>query len=255
MKNLETTILGEGPETMAGVILEPIMSGVGGAVPSAEYLPGVASICQRNRGCSCTSTRSLTGWAELARCSDISIGMCPKTLLASPKEFRARICRSLQRWSKIISFSRSTASPGKPAGGAGKHLWRTPRRRGSGVAQYGDCARGEPRRTTRGDGQYLIDGLRTLMHSPWVGDVRGKGMLVGVELVQRREKKEPIGSKQIQAVVDFCRDDGLIVRRSGGGLRFSNTITLSPPLVITRGEIDRIVETLDRALAEIPVTL
>jgi len=104
---------------MAGVILEPIMSGVGGAVPSAEYLPGVASICQRNRGCSCTSTRSLTGWAEPARCSDISIGMCPKTLLASPKEFRARICRSLQRWSKIISFSRSTASPGKPAGGAG----------------------------------------------------------------------------------------------------------------------------------------
>jgi len=93
------------------------------------------------------------------------------------------------------------------------------------------------------------------MHYPWVGDVRGKGMLVGVELVQRREKKEPIGSKQIQAVVDFCRDDGLIVRRSGGGQRYSNTITLSPPLVITRGEIDRIVETLDRALAEIPVTL
>ena len=93
------------------------------------------------------------------------------------------------------------------------------------------------------------------MHSPWVGDVRGKGMLVGVELVQRREKKEPIGSKQIQAVVDFCRDDGLIVSRSGGGQRYSNTITLSPPLVITRGEIDRIVETLDRALVEIPVTL
>ena len=93
------------------------------------------------------------------------------------------------------------------------------------------------------------------MHYPWVGDVRGKGMLVGVELVQRRETKEPIGSKQIQAVVDFCRDDGLIVRRSGGGQRYSNTITLSPPLVITRGEIDRIVETLDRALVEIPVTL
>jgi len=93
------------------------------------------------------------------------------------------------------------------------------------------------------------------MHYPWVGDVRGKGMLVGVELVQRRETKEPIGSKQIQAVVDFCRDNGLIVRRSGGGQRYSNTITLSPPLVITRGEIDRIVETLDRALVEIPVTL
>ena len=75
VKNLETTILGERPETMSGVILEPIMSGVGGAVSLDEYLPGVASICQRNRGCSCALTRSLTGWAELARCSDISIGM------------------------------------------------------------------------------------------------------------------------------------------------------------------------------------
>ena len=75
------------------------------------------------------------------------------------------------------------------------------------------------------------------MHHPWVSNVRGKGLVVGVELVQRRETKEPVGSKQIQAVVDFCRDDGLIVRRSGGGQRYSNTITLSPPLVITRGRL------------------
>jgi hypothetical protein len=151
VKNLETTILGERPETVAEVIVEPIISGVGVAVPPDEYLPGWR-VFARNTGCSCTSTRSLTGSAELARCSDISIVMCPQTLLASPKESRARICRSLQRWSKIISFSRSTASPGKPAGGAGKHLWQTPRRRSSGAAQYRDFARGEPRRTTRRDG-------------------------------------------------------------------------------------------------------
>ena len=90
--------------------------------------------------------------------------------------------------------------------------------------------------------------LRTLMRHPWVGDVRGKGLLAGVELVQSRDTKEPVGSRQIEAVVDFCRDNGVIVGRSGGGRRYSNTITLSPPLVITRGEIDRIVETLDRAI-------
>jgi 4-aminobutyrate aminotransferase-like enzyme len=56
-------------------------------------------------------------------------------------------------------------------------------------------------------------------------------------------------------VVDFCREDGLIVGRSGGGQRYSNTITLSLPLVITRGEIDRIVETLDRGIAVIPAAM
>ena len=56
-------------------------------------------------------------------------------------------------------------------------------------------------------------------------------------------------------VVDFCRDDGLIVGRSGGGQRYSNTLTLSPHPVITRGEIARIVEMLYRAIAVIPAAM
>ena len=82
-----------------------------------------------------------------------------------------------------------------------------------------------------------------------VGDVRGKGLLIGVELVKDRTTKEPGDATQITAVVDFCRDRGLIVGRSGGGRRFGNTITLCPPLVITRAECDRIVDTLGQALA------
>jgi len=50
-------------------------------------------------------------------------------------------------------------------------------------------------------------------------------------------------------VVDFCRAHGVIVGRSGGGARHSNTIVLSPPLVITRSECDTLIEVLDQALA------
>jgi len=53
-------------------------------------------------------------------------------------------------------------------------------------------------------------------------------------------------------VADFCRDQGVIVGRGGGGRRFGNVITLSPPLVITRAECERVVDTLDRALAALP---
>jgi taurine-pyruvate aminotransferase len=101
-------------------------------------------------------------------------------------------------------------------------------------------------------GAYLIDGLRTLSRHKIVGDVRGKGLLIGVELVKDRTSKEPVDPATITAVVDHCKDQGVIVGRSGGGSRHGNTIVFSPPLVITRAECDRLVETLDRALTALP---
>src|SRR5262249_30169801 len=98
-------------------------------------------------------------------------------------------------------------------------------------------------------GAYLLDGLKTLMKHKLIGDVRGKGLLLGVELVKDRTTKEPVGPEVITAVADFCREQGILVGRAGGGRRYGNTITFSRPLVITRAECDRIVETLDKALS------
>jgi len=95
----------------------------------------------------------------------------------------------------------------------------------------------------------LLDGLRGLMSHKNVGDVRGKGLLIGVELVKDRSTKEQLDPAQIAAVIDFCRDRGVIVGRSGGGRSYGTTVAICPPLVITRPECDRIVDTLGRALA------
>jgi taurine-pyruvate aminotransferase len=100
-------------------------------------------------------------------------------------------------------------------------------------------------------GGYLLDGLNTLRRHEIVGDVRGKGLLLAVELVQDRATKEPVEAAKITAIVEFCRDNGLLVGRGGGGRRYGNTVTLSPPLVISRAECDQIVDTLDRALTTI----
>jgi taurine-pyruvate aminotransferase len=97
-------------------------------------------------------------------------------------------------------------------------------------------------------GRYLLDGLNSLRRHGIVGDVRGKGLLLAVELVKDRATKEPVDAATITAIVEFCRDNGLLIGRGGGGRRYGNTLTLSPPLVITRAECDRIVETLDRVL-------
>jgi adenosylmethionine-8-amino-7-oxononanoate aminotransferase len=100
-------------------------------------------------------------------------------------------------------------------------------------------------------GKYLLDGLTTLMRREIIGDVRGKGLLIGVELVKDRATREPVAAAKITEIVDFCRANGVLVGRGGGGRRYGNTITLSPPFVITIAECDRIVETLDRALGSI----
>src|SRR5262249_31408394 len=99
------------------------------------------------------------------------------------------------------------------------------------------------------NGAYLLDGLRTLLKHPWAGDVRGKGLFAGVELVRDRRTKEAIPADRIKGIVDFARKNGVIVR-SGGGRHLGSTIVLSPPLVITRAEIDRVVAVLDKAIAE-----
>jgi adenosylmethionine-8-amino-7-oxononanoate aminotransferase len=101
------------------------------------------------------------------------------------------------------------------------------------------------------NGAYLLDGLRTLLQHPWVGDVRGKGLFAGIELVKDRRTKEVVPADGIKGVVDFARRHGVLVGRSGGGRHLGNTIVLSPPLVITRPEIDRVVATLDHAIVEL----
>jgi adenosylmethionine-8-amino-7-oxononanoate aminotransferase len=100
-------------------------------------------------------------------------------------------------------------------------------------------------------GAHLLDGLRTLLRHACVGDVRGKGLLAGVELVKDKKTKEPVPVPLMQALSDFCRDNGVILGRSVAGRQFSNTITMAPPLVLTRSEADRIVEVLDRGIARL----
>ena len=95
VKNIENTILGEGPETIGAILVEPIMSGVGVSVPPDEYLPEVEKLCRKYD--ILLSTRSSTASAAPARCSRISTTTCPPTSWRSPRASPAPTCRSPRR--------------------------------------------------------------------------------------------------------------------------------------------------------------
>ncbi len=81
--------------------------------------------------------------------------------------------------------------------------------------------------------------------SPLIGDVRGLGLMVGVELVRDRHSKEPAG-KERDAVVQRCFEKGLLLLGCG-----QSTLRFCPPLIIGEEEVDIAVSILDEALAEI----
>jgi 2,2-dialkylglycine decarboxylase (pyruvate) len=85
-----------------------------------------------------------------------------------------------------------------------------------------------------------------------VGDVRGMGLLWGLELVEDRESRQPAEAMGI-ALTDECERRGLsvnLVRGGTGGA--ANCLRMAPPLTITDDEIDLAAEILDASLAALP---
>ena len=106
---------------------------------------------------------------------------------------------------------------------------------------------------TRAMGERTMNNLRALMDKHAViGDVRGKGLFCGAELVADRKTKEPVPEKMAQAVVADCMAQGVIIgvtNRSVPG--YNNTLCLSPALIATADDIDQITGAIDSALTRV----
>jgi adenosylmethionine-8-amino-7-oxononanoate aminotransferase len=249
VKNIENTILGEGPETVAEVLVEPIMSGVGVAVPPDEYLPEVENLC-RKYDILLHVDEVINGFGRTGKMFAHQHYNVSPDIVAIAKGISSAYLPIAATVVKNRVFESFYGEPAENRQVAQVNTYGGHPVSAAVAVRNIEIIEAERLVDRSAEmGAYLLDGLKTLMRHRIVGDVRGKGLLQGIELVKDRTTKEPVGPEQITAIVDFCRDNGLLVGRGGGGRRYGNTITLSPPLVIARDECDRIVATLDRALA------
>src|SRR5881394_561665 len=97
-------------------------------------------------------------------------------------------------------------------------------------------------------GAQLLDGLRTLQKShALIGDIRGKGLMIGVELVADRNTKEP-ATKQTAEIMERTKNLGLLLGK--GGLN-GNILRIKPPMCITAADCDFLLKVLDIVLGEV----
>jgi adenosylmethionine-8-amino-7-oxononanoate aminotransferase len=237
---LEETVLREGPETIAAVIAEPVQ-GVGGViVPPSDYFPAVRALCDRHNilliadevitGFGRTGERfALHHWNVqpdiLSFAKGVTSGYIPLGGIQISSAIRATIESAAEgeAWMHGYTYSGHAAA----CAVALKNIEI--------IEREGLVARSNEL------GAYLLEGLQQFENLPIVGEVRGLGLLCGVEIVaDRASQKADAGLAG--KIANACQDLGLRTRSVG------NTLAFSPPLTISKNEIEELVEVLGQAL-------
>jgi adenosylmethionine-8-amino-7-oxononanoate aminotransferase len=246
---LEDAIAREGADTVAAFIAEPVI-GAGGVIPpTADYFPRVREICDRH-DVLFIADEVITGFGRTGRWF------------------------ALDQWGvrpDVVTFAKGVTSAYLPLGGVmvSREIHTTiveapPAERfmhGATYSAHASCCAVGLRNLDILEreglveraalmGRRLLDGLRTLTNLPMVGEVRGLGLICGVELVENRDTKEPVLGAGARVLAE-ARRRGLVTRmRVGqrGDHPIGDVICLAPPFVVSESQVDRIVDTLRESI-------
>ncbi len=250
-REFENVILREDPDTVGAVVLEPVTAGGGIITPPEGYWETIQEICRKYEVllhldevvCGMGRTGKWFGYQHYGVQPDIvtlakgvasgyAAISCTVTTEAVFEQFRSNASDPLDYFRDISTFG---GCAGGPAAALENIRIIEDEKLVDNAADIGD---------------YLMDRLLQLKDKhACVGDVRGKGLLAGLELVKDRVSKEPEEESVLAGIVAGCADRGLLIGRTNRSITgFNNTIALSPALIATRSDIDQVADTLDAVL-------
>ena len=251
---IEEVILREGPDTVGAIVLEPVTAGGGVIVPPTGYWERVQEICKKYNVllhidevvCGVGRTGTWFGYQHF--------GIKPDFVTMAKGVASGYAAISCTVTTEEV-FSLFKDDPNDPMS-----YFRD-------ISTFGGCTAGpaaalENMRIIEDEGllentlrmgDRVVNNLRALQDKHKViGDVRGKGLFCGAELVADRVTKEPANEKLVAAVVADCAAQGVLIgmtNRSLPGL--NNTLCLSPALIATADDIDQITGAIGNALTKV----
>ncbi len=251
---IEEVILREGPETVGLLCLEPVTAG-GGVIEAPEgYWERVKEICDKYEillhidevVCGVGRTGKWFGYQQygiepdfVTMAKGVASGYaaiaCCVTTEAVFDMFKDDAADPMSYFRDISTFGGCTAGPA--AALANMQIIEDENLLDNCTAM----------------GERMLNNLRALMDKHEViGDVRGKGLFLGVELVADRATKEPVAEKLGQQVVAECGAQGVIIGVTNRSIPDrNNTLCFSPALIATADDIDAITNAVDNALTKV----
>ncbi len=251
---IEEVILREGADSIGALVLEPVTAGGGVIVPPTGYWEAVQALCKKydillhidEVVCGLGRTGTWFGYQHygiepdfVTMAKGVASGYaaisCTVTTEAVFEKFKDDPSDNMSYFRDISTFGGCTAGPA-----AAMENMRIIE--DENLLDNTVCM-----------GARVMDNLNALMEKhKIIGDVRGKGLFCGAELVTDRATKEPVDEKRVGAVVADCMAQGVIIgatNRSIPGM--NNTLCLSPALISTADDIDRITDAIDGALGRV----
>jgi hypothetical protein len=249
---LDRAIEAAGPDTVAAFVAEPIVGAtLGAVVPPEGYWPLIAEVCRRH-GVLLIADEVMTGFGRTGRWFGLDHwGIRPDILVAAkgvtsgywPFGFVAASAEVHDMVMGAGGFTHGFTFSHAPVGAAvaGEVLR---------ILEDEDLVAASAAKGERL--QVLVRGR--LDEHPNVGEIRGRGLMVGIELVADRSTRvaAPRAARLTEAVVSAARRRGVLLYSGTGNATGvdGDTILLGPPFVVTEGELERIVTVLGDAIDE-----
>lgn len=251
-RELEAVVLKEGPDTVGAVILEPITAGGGIIVPPEGYYETISEICKKygiliimdEVVCGLGRTGKWFGYQHFNIQPDIvtmAKGVASAYMPISCTVTTEEVFAALQDTTDKLSYFRDISTFGgclaAPAAALENIKIIEEESLLDNVVAMGD---------------YLQQGLQDLLSHSNVGDVRGKGLLQGIEFVADKASKKPLEEEKVIAVCGAMAKRGVLVGRTNRSfVGRNNIVNVAPAYIVTKDQIDIILKALRESITEV----
>ncbi len=241
LQALEDEIAFQGSSTIAAFIMEPVLGAGGVIVPHESFMPGVRALCDKH-GILLIADEVITAYGRTGSWSGSRHwGVKPDFSCTAKAITNGYFPFGAVMIADHIAETFEKDATGKAAIGSGYTYSGHPVGAAAAVACLKETQKLKVNENAAVRGAEMITGLHQLAEKHAViGDVRGgEGLMSAVELVSHRENKTPLDPATIARIHGAIYDDGVMVRVSGPNL------ILSPPLVLTAEDVQKILSALD----------
>ncbi|WP_141500407.1 aspartate aminotransferase family protein [Paenibacillus luteus] len=240
----EDAIIWEGADSVAGIIVEPAITGGGMIVPPDHYLPKLREICDKHDVllivdeviCGFGRSGAKFGHQNFGVRPDMvtmAKGMTSAYSPLSATAVSAEMYDSFKESGPDSHFRHVNTFGGNPVSCA------------VALKNIEILEREELVARSAYIGKELLRRIKTLKAHPHVGELRIFGSAIGIELVEDKQTKEPASAARVTSIIAGCKQKGLLISKNGDTVPgFMNILTLSPPLSTTDEEIVFIADTL-----------